>query len=259
MMSNEAKISVVSPETTLASIALRGDAYAALLDRHGFDFCRGGTQTLAQSCASHGLDVSTLLTELEAAGQDEARVSPADWNQRPLGELIAYILDTHHAFTRSCMARISRLLPKVVAKHGTEHPHLASVAALFGQLATDMEPHMLREEKILFPYIRALETSGTGIGTPPFGTVRNPVRMMMREHDTADQLLAALHEATNGFQPPSGACTATRAVHAALAALRIDLLRHISLENELLFPRAIELEVQKSRGATSRGGALPSP
>ena len=250
-MPNEANVSVVGPETTLASIALRGDGYAALLDRHGLDFCRGGAQTLAQSCAARGLDVSMLLTELEAVGHDDARVAPADWNQRPLGELIDHILDTHHAFTRSSMARISRMLPKVVAKHGAEYPHLESVAVSFGELAMDMEPHMLREEKVLFPYLRALETSGPSVAAPPFGTVRNPVRMMMRDHDTAGGLLAALHDATNGFQPPGGACTATRAVYAALAALRIDLLRHMSLENEIIFPHAIELEVQKSHSTAA--------
>ena len=260
MTSHEAEGPVVGPETTLAAVALRGDPYMALLDRYGFDFCRGAARTLGDACAAQGVALQSLLTEIEEVGtrasNDGSSPTPADWNQRPLAELIAFIVDTHHAFTRSTIARISRMLPKVVAKHGAQHPHLQSVAATFGELAMEMEPHMRREEMVLFPFIRELGSSPEGPVTPPFGTVRNPVRMMMREHDRAEELLASLYATTNGFQPPADACIAQKTVYAALAALRIDLLRHMSLENDLLFPRAMEAELQKlsrARAVTSAG------
>jgi regulator of cell morphogenesis and NO signaling len=104
-----------------------------------------------------------------------------------------------------------------------------------------MVPHMLKEEHVLFPYIRALAAPG-GPPPAPFGTVRNPVRMMMREHDRAAELLAAIAAATNDLTPPADACNSFRALYAGLAALRLDLLKHVSLENNVLFPRAVALE-----------------
>jgi len=245
MTSQEVAVQVVGPDATLASIALRGDAYAALLDRHGFDFCRGGARTLAEASAAKGVALEGLLVEIERVDHDGSGGAPTDWNQRPLGELIDFIVATHHAFTRSAIARISRMLPKVIAKHGAQYAQLESVSVAFGELSMDMEPHMLREERVLFPFIRALETSERPVAAP-FGTVRNPVRMMMHEHNRAEELLALLHDTTDGFQPAGDACTAMKTVYAALAALRIDLLRHMALENDVLFPRAVELELQKS-------------
>jgi regulator of cell morphogenesis and NO signaling len=215
----------LTEDMTLAKIALRADPYAAVLGRHDLDFCCHGGRTLAQACAE------TIAIEI-------------DWNHRPLPELVDFIVDTHHAFTRAAIARITPLLAKVTGKHARRHPELLRIAESFGELAADMGPHMVREERVLFPYIRAL-ASPAGAPSPTFVTVRNPVGMMMQEHDRAGELLAEISAATGDCAPPADACASFRALYAALAELRLDLMKHVALENSILFPRAVALEDQQ--------------
>jgi regulator of cell morphogenesis and NO signaling len=240
---NQNDTAPLTADLTLATIALRADPYAAVLDRLRLDFCCRGGRTLAQACADAGLAVEPVLAELwaGAAARDDAAKLDPDWTVRPLAEVIDFIVDTHHAYTRAAIARIAPLLAKVAGKHGGRHPELARVSSTFGELAADMGPHMLREERVLFPYIRAL-AGPAGAPPPPFVTVRNPVQMMMLEHDTAGAQLADLLEATSDFTPPADACPSYKALYAALAELRLDLIKHVSIENNVLFPRAVALE-----------------
>jgi regulator of cell morphogenesis and NO signaling len=230
-------------DMTLARIALRGDPYAAVLDRHRLDFCCRGGRTLAQACAEAGLEVQPVLAELEAgqAARTGAEAGRIDWQDRPVAEMLDFIVETHHAYTREALARIAPLLAKVLGKHGERHAELGRVSSAFQALAADLGPHMLREERVLFPYIRLL-AGPNGAPPPPFGTVRNPVRMMMMEHDRAGELLAEIAEASGDLTPPADACPSYRALYAALAELRRDLVKHVSLENNVLFPRAVALE-----------------
>lgn len=237
----------ITAESALATIALRSDAHATILARHRLDFCCAGRRTLSQACAASGLDVGAVLAELDAEAQARtAAATSFDWHERPLPEIADFIVRTHHTFTRAAISRITPILAKVAAKHGERHAELAKVARAFHELAADMEPHMLREEQVLFPYIRSLALPAAGRPpAPPFGTVRNPVRMMMAEHDRAGALLAEIQDATADFALPADACTSYRALYAALAELRLDLLRHVSLENNVLFPRAIDIEERR--------------
>jgi regulator of cell morphogenesis and NO signaling len=241
----------LTEDMTLAKIALRADPYAAVLGRHDLDFCCHGGRTLAQACAETGLEVQLVLAELrgEAAARAAAIAIEIDWNHRPLPELVDFIVDTHHAFTRAAIARITPLLTKVTGKHARRHPELLRIAESFGELAADMGPHMVREERVLFPYIRAL-ASPAGAPSPTFVTVRNPVGMMMQEHDRAGELLAEISAATGDCAPPADACASFRALYAALAELRLDLMKHVALENSILFPRAVALEDQQLALAT---------
>jgi regulator of cell morphogenesis and NO signaling len=237
----------LAADMSLAWIALRSDAYAAVLDHFRLDFCCRGNRTLAQACADAGLDVDRVLAELRT--QASARAAAAeeiDWNHRPLAAVIDFIVDTHHAYTRAAFARLRPLIAKVVGRHGQAHPELARVAAAFSELAAELEPHMTREDRVLFPYIRALATPD-GAPPAPFGTVRNPVHRMMREHDRAGELLAEITEATGGLIAPADACASYRAAYAGLADLRIDLLKHVAIENNVLFPRAVVLEDGQGR------------
>jgi regulator of cell morphogenesis and NO signaling len=196
-----------------------------------------------------------VLAELdsEASRRASAAADATEWNDRPLPELADFIVDTHHAFTRAALGRIVPLATKVLGKHGDRHAELERVAAAVAELAEDLEPHMAREERVLFPYIRALGSPDGGERVPPFGTVRNPVRVMMLEHDRAAELLAEISEATGGLTPPDGACASFRALYGALAELRLDLMRHVSLENHVLFPRAIAIEDQQRTRRLSHG------
>jgi len=232
----------LSADTPLATIALRSDAHAAVLDRHRLDFCCGGGRTLSDACRASGLDVDAVLADLaaEASARSAAGKLP-DWSLRPIPELVDFIVGTHHAYTRAAVSRIAPLLAKVVARHAGHRVELTAVADAFYKLAEELGPHLLREERVLFPYIQAL-ASPEGAPPPPFGTVRNPVRVMTFEHDRAAELLAALYDATGAFVAPPDVCASYRALYAALAELRLDLLRHVSLENNVLFPRALDLE-----------------
>ena len=235
-----------TPETTLSAIALRSDTHATVLDRYKLDFCCRGSRSLEEACRGAGLDVDRVLAELtaEATAREEVRSADVDWRRTP-DELIDFIVSTHHEYTRAAFARLGPLVIKVAGKHGDRHPELTRVAATYEELAADLGPHMMKEERVLFPCIRAL---GAPAGAPPapFGTVRNPVQMMMREHDRAAELLAALAAATADFSPPEDACASFRALYTGLAELRLDLLKHISLENNVLFPQAVALENAKT-------------
>jgi len=236
----------ITAETTLAAIALRSDADAAVLARHRLDFCCAGRRTLAQACAASGLDVGAVLSEMDANPGRRAAAAVHDWNARPLTEVVDFIVATHHVFARGAFARIAPLMAKVVAKHGERHPELQRIARLVRELEAELTPHMLREERVLFPYIQslALEAAGRPV-VPSFGTVQNPVRIMAAEHGRDAGLLAELAAATDDFTAPADACTSHRALFASLAELRLDLLRHVSLENNVLFPRAIALEERR--------------
>jgi regulator of cell morphogenesis and NO signaling len=245
--SHNATANPPTAEDALAAIALRGDAYAAVLDRHRLDFCCGGRRTLAEACATAGIGAEQIVAELNgsavsAAAESASRPPPSDWNARPVAELIEHIVGGHHAYTRAALERLDPLVHKVVGRHGGRHPELSRIAAAFFELAAELGPHMTREELVLFPYIRALAGPAGRPPTPPFVTVRNPVRMMMTQHDRAAELLVEIQQASGEFALPEDACVSYTTLYAGLRELRLDLLLHVSLENNVLFPRAVALE-----------------
>ena len=228
---------------TVRELALEVPNATRVFEKLKIDYCCGGGRNITEACASVGVrldELSRLLDEAGAVG-DDAR----DFATGPLSDLIRHILDTHHVYTREESARIHALLDKVCGKHSENHPELQEVRALFLKLDADLQPHLLKEEQILFPYILRLEAAAVA-GTPapfaPFGTVNNPVRMMMFEHDTAGDLLREIRTAASDFQVPEDACMSFRALYQALEDFEKDLHQHIHLENNVLFPRAVELE-----------------
>jgi regulator of cell morphogenesis and NO signaling len=149
------------------------------------------------------------------------------------------------------MERITALAEKVTTRHGENHPELPTVRELFQRLCDDLRPHMFKEEMVLFPYIKQLEraaVAGDQAPYAPFGTVANPVRMMMLEHDAAGEILRELRAASGDYTPPADGCMSYQALYRALEEFEADLHQHIHLENNLLFPRAAELERQARGG-----------
>jgi regulator of cell morphogenesis and NO signaling len=211
------------------------------------DYCCGGNRSLMEACASAGVEVDNVISELSALGKSVAGDSAAmDFQQLSLSELIAHIVETHHVFTKAEMVRIQALAEKVIDVHGAIHPELPILGELFQRLCVDLGPHMFKEELVLFPYIVAMEqsvTHGEPVPFAPFGTVQNPVRMMMMEHDTAGDLLRKLREVTSDYQVPADACISYRTLYQALENFEKDLHQHIHLENNLLFPKAVEQEI----------------
>ena len=232
--------STLLEHSTLGEIVSRDVRAGAILDRHGLDYCCGGQRTLAEGCAERGISVVEVLAELEAlepGAPERVEDDPA--------ALVDYIVSRHHAYVRTSLPVIQAHLAKVVAAHGANHPELGQIDAAFSTVAKELSLHMIKEEQVLFPYIRALADAVRGGGPPPpdmFGTVQNPIRMMETEHQEAGDGLAVIRELSDGYRPPDDACGTYRLVFEELNAFERDLHRHVHLENSVLFPKAVELE-----------------
>lgn len=230
----------ISPQTLLKDLASL-NARARVLEDYRFDYCCGGQQSLAEACRSAGHDLQQVMTALDTASEDTETDAPA----RTLGDLIAFIVDTHHAFTRAALPRIEELLDKVATHHAERHPELNAVRDAFLALQAELIPHLTKEEQILFPYIRSCEQHRQGHAPSPpaacFGSIEHPLRQMLSEHETAGCLLKQLRRLTKDFEVPADACASYRNTYRALEELERDLMRHIHLENNVLFPAAREL------------------
>lgn len=234
---------MISPETTLRSIALNQPATIRVFERFQLDYCCGGNRPLAKACAEKGIAVEDVLKPLEQAAGGTSDIKVGLENATAT-ELIRYIVGTHHAFIRAELPRLQAMARKVAGKHGPKHSDALVVEVNLEQLADELMSHLMKEEQILFPYIEGLERSKDG-GEPPhacFGTVESPIRMMIMEHEGAAALLEEMRKATNGFTPWEGACPTSAGLYHGLSEFERDLHRHVHLENNLLFPQAVELE-----------------
>jgi regulator of cell morphogenesis and NO signaling len=154
-------------------------------------------------------------------------------------------MNTHHKYTREQIARLGPLFAKVCSVHGANHPELLELRDVFSGLTQELTVHLMKEEMVLFPYIVRMEEAvmeKAPILPAPFGTVQNPVAMMEHEHDSAGNALRAMREISRGYTTPPDACASFETLYKALAELEADLHQHIHLENNILFPRAIEME-----------------
>jgi len=233
-------------ESTLREIAASGPAAARVLEEAGVDYCCGGSHSLQDGCAGTGVTADEILARLRASA-DEVSPKDADWRSSPLAELTEHIRQKHHGYVREAIPRVSALLEKVKAKHGANHPEIATIDALFHQLGQEMIAHMQKEEIILFPYIERLERSkngGAALERPFFQTVRNPIQTMMNEHDGAGNLAKRIRAASSDYAPPADACASYQRLYGELREFEADLHSHVHLENNILFPRAVELETE---------------
>jgi regulator of cell morphogenesis and NO signaling len=219
-----------------------------IFEKFGIDYCCGGGKPLEAACrqANISLDeVLRCLKDAEANLPDAGAESDLDFQNAGLAELIAHILAAHHGYVKHEVPRIKQLLLKVVAVHCAGHPELAAVQRTFHALADELLGHMMKEEVVLFPYIEKLEhAAGAGMPAPQaaFGSIRNPVRMMELEHDSAGGALEQLRKLTSAYTAPENACFSYKTLYAALKEFEADLHQHVHLENNILFPRAIALE-----------------
>ena len=216
-------MTAIDPSTSLGAIVTEHPGLARHLERLGIDYCCGGRRSLHQACVERGLDPSAVGEDL--ATEAEA-MAPEGWASMAPGELADHIESTHHAYLREEMPRIEALLEKVEGVHGARHPELTFVRTTFDELALELDPHLAREEQILFPLIR--ERAAADV-------VAGPVGVMEREHDRAGQLLEQLRRLTDGYVTPSDACASYRALYAALEELEADTHLHVHKENNVLF------------------------
>jgi len=231
---------------TVREIAIEQPGSTRVFEKLGIDYCCGGDRPLAQACHAAGVPVAEVvrsLEQIEASSQQPAE--SYDWQSEPLALLITHIVNTHHVFTREELEGIEPLLAKVCSVYGASRPELLQIHSLFGELKRELLLHMMKEENILFPYITQMEkaiSAGLPAPRPMFGTVRNPIGMMMNEHDGAGDVLRRVRQLSDNFNPPSDACVSYQTLYRRLQELEKDLHQHIHLENNLLFPRSIEME-----------------
>ncbi len=232
------------PETTVRDIATTSPAAVQVFEKYHIDYCCGGNRAFAEVCGERGLAPETVLAEVALAGP--AASSPRDWLDASLTELIAHIVSRHHGYLKRELPALEARSQKVLAKHGAKYSQtLSRLHEVFLRLKDELDLHLQKEEMILFPAIEALEAAEAARRAPaplPFGTVRNPIRMMEHEHGSAGEALAALRSLTDNYAAPGDACTTFLALYQGLAELERDLHTHIHLENNILFPRAAELE-----------------
>ncbi len=232
----------ISADKSVGQLVAEQPHVASVLDSLQIDYCCGGDRSLRDACAAQSLDVDDVLRQLQeqAAASSEAADS-TNWLEQSATSLCDHIEATHHAFLREQLPRMTELIAKVVAAHGEAHPSLRDVQTVFGELVNELQPHMMKEEQVLFPAIRQMEAS-TQIPHFPFGTVGNPIHCMEQEHEAAGGALASLRQLTSGYAAPADACNTYQVMLDGLQRLESDLHRHIHKENNILFPRAIEME-----------------
>jgi regulator of cell morphogenesis and NO signaling len=219
----------VDLDRTLGDLVTERPARARVLERAGIDYCCKGHRSLAEASEVAGVDAAALAAEL-AAVDDDAGVEVDRLD--PIG-LIEHILATHHAYLHEELPLLDALAAKVEGVHAGRHPELHQVARLVRELRADLEPHLAKEEQVLFPAIRAV---GGDTGEAPAGPLTAPIAVMRAEHDRAGELLEELRRTTRSYAVPDDGCASYRSLYERLEQLEADTHRHVHLENNVLFP-----------------------
>jgi regulator of cell morphogenesis and NO signaling len=235
-------MTVFTAHSTLADIVTARPSLARALEARGLDYCCGGAATLHDACAAHQLDADEVLADLAAGAADE---SAPDWATMGVAELVDHLEGTHHEFLWAELPRLSALAEKVLSVHGERHTELTEIATCYATLRDDLEPHLTKEERVLFPMVRELAAASAA---PAFhcGSLQDPISVMLAEHDAVGELLAELRGLTNDYQPPADACASYDALFAGLAELEADTHLHVHKENNVLFPAVGDLEQRLS-------------
>lgn len=216
---------------------------AAVFKRYGIDFCCKGGRTIEEACSQKKLTPEKIYEELETLPKNEG--ASIDFNSWPLDLLTDYIEKTHHRYVEDKTSVLQAFLDKLCKVHGDRHPELFEINTLFNDSAHDLAAHMKKEELILFPFVRNMmkaKISGGKLPQPVFETVENPVHMMQHEHTVEGERFRKIAEITDEYLPPADACNTYKVAFAMLQDFENDLHKHIHLENNILFPKAIQLE-----------------
>lgn len=231
-------MSSLTSADSLAEIIRAVPGSERTLESLGLDYCCGGGRSLADACRSAGLDPTAVLEQVSQRVPDP---EPA-WASMSPDALVDHLEATHHAYLHAEMPRLSALADKVAGVHGDRHPELLEIRHVYETIRADLEPHLAKEEQVLFPMIRELAAATT---TPPrfhFGSLENPISVMLREHDVVGELLATLRELSAGYDVPGDACASYEALYVGLAELETDTHQHVHKENNVLFPAVVAME-----------------
>jgi regulator of cell morphogenesis and NO signaling len=233
-------------DETLGQIAAKDLRKAQIFKKYGMDFCCGGKKTVKEACKEKGLDVTKIEQELQQADKLPA-ARPLPYNEWNLDFLADYIVNTHHSYVKKNLPDIKAYAEKVMKVHGNRHPELLPIYQLVEEVYSELMAHMVKEEKVLFPYIKELVAAGNNaqpLHAAHFGSVQNPINMMEMEHEMVGKNLAQIRELTNNYLLPEDACASYSLLYRMLDEFEEDLHLHIHLENNILFPKAFEIEKQ---------------
>lgn len=217
--------------------------YADVFKEFSIDFCCGGGKSLQRVCEEKGISKPALLNALNAVAIS-AEDAGIDFAAMGLGLLADYITAKHHTYVNNNLPLINEYALKVAHAHGQYNPEVVKIAQLWNELSAELTVHMKKEELMLFPYIKQLDAyeANGNLPSAPFGSVSNPIRVMLHEHDTAGDLMKEIARLSNGYTHPEHTCNTYRVLYAKLKEFEADLYKHIHLENNILFPRAVALE-----------------
>lgn len=231
-------------EATLKEIVTRDFRAAAVFERFSLDFCCTGGMTIDEACEAKGVKKELVIAEVHALSPHQGAGEQAVQTMT-LNALINHIVSTHHAYVRTMIPVLATHTQKIATVHGGNHPEVIDIAAGFARVAEELQHHMMKEERMLFPYLVALAEaaqSNSPIHRPPFGSARNPIRMMEAEHQAAGDELYEIRRLSSEYAHPPDACTTFKVTYRELQEFERDLHRHVHLENNILFPKAIALE-----------------
>ncbi len=231
-------------KNTIGEFVAQDFRTAAIFSKHGIDFCCKGQRTIEEVCQLKNINEADLLEELNTV-MDIKNDYGIDFNSWPLDLLVVYIEKTHHRFVEQKTPVLLQYLDKLCSVHGSNHPELFQINELFLRSAGELAQHMKKEELILFPFIKEMmgATKSHGSVEPPhFGTVNNPIKMMMEEHNNEGDRFREIAALTNNYTAPADACNTYRVTYAMLEEFEQDLHKHIHLESNILFPKAKALE-----------------
>ncbi len=232
---------------TVAAVVTEDYRAADVFKKYGIDFCCGGKVSIKETCRKKNIDPAVLIDELSVIGN---AVDPEhDFAAWEADRLTHYIVDKHHRYVSSNLDLIRQYADKVALVHGVHHPEVKEIAVLFAKVADELATHMRKEEVVLFPYIEQLceiKRKNLYAENPPFGTIENPIRNMEQEHDLAGDIMHRISELSDQYNPPSDACNTYRVLYAKLKEFEDDLHMHVHLENNILFPKALDLERERT-------------
>lgn len=229
-----------SKENIVGEVVAKDYRTASVFKAHHIDFCCKGNRSINDVCEKNNVNADTLIKELNQATQLSGKGVP-DFNSWDMDLLADYIEKKHHRYVEKRSAELKPFLNKVARVHGERHPELIEIEALFLASVDELMSHMKKEEMVLFPYIRKMATDDN-TQRPAFGMIQNPINMMMQEHEIEGDRFRRIAELSDDYTPPQDACATYQVAFSMLKEFEDDLHTHIHLENNILFPRAIEAE-----------------
>lgn len=231
-------------DETLGQLAAKDLRKAEVFKKYGLDFCCGGKKTVKEACAEKGIDVTKVEQELQRADKSPAS-HPIPYDEWNLDFLADYIINTHHRYVKKTLPDITAYADKVMKVHGAQHPELIEINELVQELNAQMTDHMEREEKVLFPYIKELargDKSTILSQATQFASIDDAIRMHESEHEVVGGGMEVIRKLSKNYTLPEDSCASYSLLYRLLDEFEDDLHLHIHLENNILFPKAIELE-----------------